>query len=315
MKSILNFIKRNFELSQNEAKSVLFGLLALVILFLVSITIENITTRKDRQFSFSAYYLPEKELANLNQEKAELIALKASEKKSVQFKAFDPNKISAQELINMGFPRYGANNLVKFRKAGKVYRFKEDVASVYGINEELFEKIEAFIELPSKEDQKTASTYETIFEGFPESEPKKEVFKPKTIEKFDINLAKTEELTQVYGIGKVFADRIVRYRESLGGFYDISQLKNTYGLPDSTYEELIKHVYLETAPIKIKINEVELSDWKAPHLSYSKKKGILAYRKQHGHFSHVDELKKLHILTPEEILAISPYLDFSKSHD
>lgn len=314
MKSILDFLKRTFELSLGEAKSVLFGMAALLVLLLINIISEKVTNMADRQFKLSAYYQPEEELNMLNQEKEKLITLQREEKKSAQFKLFNPNKVSVEDLTGMGFPKYGANNLVKFRNAGKTYKFKEDLAKVYGISEEFLERISPFIDLPSKTEQ-AVSTYETVYQGYPENEVEKVNPKPLTIEKFDINLATLPELTKVYGIGKVFAQRIIKYRESLGGFYELEQVKKTYGLPDSTYLELLSHVYLKAEPRKIKINEVELGDWKTGPLSYSKKKGILAYRKQHGHFENAEQLKKLHILSEDDLLSAIPYLDFSIPHE
>lgn len=40
------------------------------------------------------------------------------------------------------------------------------------------------------------------------------------------------------GIGSKLANRIVTFREKLGGFYAVEQLKETYGLPDSTFQML-----------------------------------------------------------------------------
>jgi competence ComEA-like helix-hairpin-helix protein len=48
----------------------------------------------------------------------------------------------------------------------------------------------------------------------------------------DINMATTEQLTQLNGIGPTLAQRIVDYREQIGGYNNIEQVNDVKGIGD-----------------------------------------------------------------------------------
>src|SRR5690606_34679204 len=121
-------------------------------------------------------------------------------------------------------------------------------------------------------------------EALPQPKLEKPVYAEKVIEPFDINLATADELIQIRGIGEGFSNRILKYRNTLGGFYSLDQVKNTYGLPDSTFLELKKYAFIKSPPERIKINSISLETWKGTNLKTYQKKAILAFRNQHGNF-------------------------------
>ena len=55
----------------------------------------------------------------------------------------------------------------------------------------------------------------------------------------ELNTADTTILKKVPGIGSTFARRIMKYRELLGGFYDVSQLAEVYGIDEERYQALL----------------------------------------------------------------------------
>lgn len=54
----------------------------------------------------------------------------------------------------------------------------------------------------------------------------------------NINLATTIELMELPGIGESYAERIIAYREEIGRFQDIEEIKNVSGIGDSTFEKI-----------------------------------------------------------------------------
>ncbi|MBR6404132.1 MAG: helix-hairpin-helix domain-containing protein [Eubacterium sp.] len=58
----------------------------------------------------------------------------------------------------------------------------------------------------------------------------------------DINTASKEELMSLSGIGESKALDIISYRESHGGFSDITDIKNVSGIGDATYEKIKEQI-------------------------------------------------------------------------
>lgn len=54
----------------------------------------------------------------------------------------------------------------------------------------------------------------------------------------NINVADSDTLQELPGIGTVKADAIIQYREEKGGFKAIEDIKNVNGIGDSTYENI-----------------------------------------------------------------------------
>ncbi len=128
----------------------------------------------------------------------------------------------------------------------------------------------------------------------------------------DINTADSAAWVALNGIGPGFAKRIITYREKLGGFYQVGQLKEVYGL-DSIWVKENKALLKVGAGVYrfLKINQVEWKDFKHPYLPYGQSKVILAYRKQHGALEDFEALEKIQLLDLVAWRRLKPYLSFA----
>jgi competence ComEA-like helix-hairpin-helix protein len=128
----------------------------------------------------------------------------------------------------------------------------------------------------------------------------------------DINTADSTAWVALNGIGPGFAKRIMTYREKLGGFYQVDQLKDVYGL-DSVWVNENKAILKVGAGVYrfLKINQVEWKDFRHPYLPYGQSKVILAYRKQHGALKDFEALEKIQLLDLVAWRRLRPYLSFA----
>ena len=115
----------------------------------------------------------------------------------------------------------------------------------------------------------------------------------------------------ISGIGSGYAKRIVKYRESLGGFANAEQVRETFGLPPETADELLKFGFVKNENVKrLKINELALENLKHPYLRFFQAKAIIAYREQHGAYKSAEDLKNIKVLDEATIERLKPYLEF-----
>ena len=63
---------------------------------------------------------------------------------------FDPNTVGYDDLLKLGFTKYEAVSLLKYRTSGKIFRIPEDVALCYGISDSMFREIRPWIRIGRK---------------------------------------------------------------------------------------------------------------------------------------------------------------------
>ncbi|RYZ99521.1 MAG: hypothetical protein EOP47_16560 [Sphingobacteriaceae bacterium] len=128
----------------------------------------------------------------------------------------------------------------------------------------------------------------------------------------ELNKADSASLTTIYGIGPVFARRIIKYREHLGGFVSKEQLKEVYGLNEQKYNEVSSQVTVNPVRLKkININSATFDELKRlPYLNFKQMNAMIQYRVQHGDYTSAEDLGDIAILNKEIIDKLKPYLVF-----
>jgi len=226
---------------------------------------------------------------------------KYSTKSEVFF--FDPNTASVADWIRLGINPRTAQTIQKYISKGGKFHQPEDIKKIWGLSRKDAERLIPYVSI--KEVKKEYPQNEQ--KEYPE---KKNYSKNYSDQKIDINLADTSEYIALPGIGSKLSKRIVAFREKLGGFYSVDQIGETYMLPDSTFQKIKPRLVVGSKAIKkININSASVDEMKAhPYIRYSMANAIFQYRRQHGTFNSIEEIKKIMSVTEDFYNKASPYL-------
>lgn len=128
--------------------------------------------------------------------------------------------------------------------------------------------------------------------------------------KVDVNAADTTAFKSLKGIGSYYAGKIVKFRNSLGGFVSVEQLKEVYGLEEAVVEQNLQRLILENKTLKkINVNTCEANELKAhPYISWNIANSIVQIRERHGAYTSLEEIKKSDLVNDEIYRKIAPYL-------
>ncbi len=203
----------------------------------------------------------------------------------------DPNRADFNQLTEIGFTGFQAGNIIQYRKKDGIFKTKTDLLKIYGIDSVFFKTIEPFIK------------FETI-EELPLTNNNKVILN------IELNSADSASLTKLNGIGSVYANRILKYRSLLGGFYSTSQLREVYNFPEETYRDIENLISVDTLLIKkIRVNFAEYAELiRHPYLNKNHVEAILSFRGKKGPFQNNDELKINGLIDNETFYRVSPYI-------
>lgn len=205
---------------------------------------------------------------------------------------FNPNGLAEEDWVRLGLTPAQAKSIKNFEDKGGQFRSKEDVKKMYVISPEKYNELEPYIVIPASQDSITHRE------------------KKNNTTVYELNTADTSQLVKIGGIGPVFAARIVAYRNRLGGFYYKEQLLEVFGFDQAKYDQVQNSLKVDTTYIsKININTAEASDLrKHPYITPVVANALVSYRKQHGAFRQVSDIRQCKVITEELYLKIAPYL-------
>jgi DNA uptake protein ComE-like DNA-binding protein len=211
-----------------------------------------------------------------------LIKTEAYDTKKDSLFFFDPNTVSKEELMKMGLTEKAAGTWIRFREKGFVFRKPEDIGKVYGLKPEKVKKLLPFVRIHSQKKIEKNSYYSKNNDL-----EKADIFSEKRKEaetkRLDINQADSTAWTDLPMIGPVLSHRIIKYRNLLGGFIHVDQLKEVYGMQEENYNAIRNRIYVDRSfvPEKISLMKDDFRQInKHPYITYEITKKIVWFRKQ-----------------------------------
>jgi competence ComEA-like helix-hairpin-helix protein len=225
---------------------------------------------------------------------------------------FDPNLVDEQQLTKMKFPKQGINNLIKYRNKNGVIKSVSHFKNIWG-----FENIDSiFLDsmlIFTKAKRSKPEIKLTNKKSIKTSKPfvKKERSEPI---KVLLNQADTAQLKRLNGIGPYRARKIIEYRDLLGGFYSIDQLKSVYWLPDSVFYKIKTQLIIDSTNIKaLPVNTANLEELvKHPYINYSQAKIISNYILEHGPLEDRKDLFSMRGLDSNAVKRLLPYFSVNE---
>lgn len=219
---------------------------------------------------------------------------------SLQLLPFNPNYITDYRGYVLGLSSDEMDRLFAYRKQGKFVNSAKDFQEVTQISDSLLATISPYFKFPEwKSKVIERSTKHPFVQKESYATPK------------DLNLATKEELMEVNGIGEKLSDRIISFRDKLGGFLVNEQLYDVYGLEPEVVKRALVRFQVLRPPNIAKINVNTASAQELSTLLYINRdlaQEIVSYRKDKGPFVSLDELRNVKTFPKERIDRIKLYL-------
>ncbi len=296
---IKNILNDYFSFSKKEFRGIIILLILIVILYTAPLLYHP------KNLLFTTNPKLEKQINDLFREDSTTDDSFSNNKKNivVEMFPFDPNVIDSLGWKRLGIADRTIHTILNYRNKGGWFKDSGNIRKIWSIK---------------KEDADRLIPFMTIKEREKKVYPKPEWLKKKdivaTLASIDINTTEADNLNTIPGLKYPLPYKIISYREKLGGFLNIEQLKEVQGMDDTIYLAIKKYL-ITTAIIlkKVNINTATDDDLSQhPYISRSIAKAIFIYRMQHGNYKQVEDIKKIIFIKENIYKKIAPYLSITE---
>lgn len=217
----------------------------------------------------------------------------SKEKSDDSLFVFDPNKLDEISAIRLGISSAVYKRIQNYLSTGAHFKSPEQFGKIYGLSSKQFNLLRPFIKI----------TNESLIQT------KTKSIQPEVITTIDINNCNSVDLLPLPGIGEGLSNRIIKYRNLLGGFHKIEQLKEVYGITDSLFLLIKDHLLINKQLIKLNLSNMKFNELqKHPYIGYKMAKLMSAYIKLHPEATNQEIINNLPSNSLEINKSILPYL-------
>lgn len=240
------------------------------------------------------------------------------ENKPFELFVFEPNLIQDDDYLRLGFSEKEIKTLRNYQNSGAVFRTKSDFKKLYFLDDDRYETLYPYIDLPDSLPKK--SKQEKFFDTHPAKTVSVKWSDTTSTESYytynpivcDLNLADTNELKKLPYIGSYYARQIVKLRQELGGFHTVAQLLEIYKMTPETIDKIADRITIDTSQIvKINVNAATAQELAAhPYISFKLANAMVQARETSGNFEDMENLCNSNLLNAELCVKLAPYLSF-----
>ena len=280
-------LKSHFRFNKQERSGIFFFLLMVIVLQGVYYYVKANPSQKETSFVLNTREQDRIDSLRIYQAKA-----------SIKIYPFNPNYITDYKGYTLGLSSSELDRLFAYRTQGRFVNSVEEFQTVTQISDSLLNEISSYFEFPD-------------WVGKNQSSKKKISFVKKEKGTKDLNSATAEDLMEVYGIGETLSERIVKFRDRLGGFLVNEQLYDVYGLkPEVAEKALLKFQVIKVPTLdKININKAGIEELsQLIYINKSLASNIIDYRDKNGSFASFQELSNVDAFPTEKLDRIALYL-------
>ena len=236
---------------------------------------------------------------------------------AIRMQVFDPNTADSSTLVHLGLKKWQASNMLKYRAKGGRYRQAEDMKKLYGMTDSMYQALLPYIQIDTMAVKQYRDSVRKSRIDTTQSDSVPRYISPKRDTVLNLRTADTTELKLIRGIGSYRAKQIVRYRQQLGGFTHVEQLREIKALQPLlidtlSADSLLAHFWLDSIIVEpLSVNSIGVERLQRhPYLSFEQAKAIYELRRRKVRLNSIEALEQLDCFTPEELLRVAPYLSF-----
>ena len=232
---------------------------------------------------------------------------------------FDPNTVSYEQLLALGFDKRTAVSILKYRSRGKVFEIAEEFALCYGVTDSMFKALRPYITIgeqfrPQPKSYAVDSTIYRQRDSIREVnqrrwEQKRAAREPHPYERFRIDTVGAAYLRSI-GFTYRQAEGVIEYRDSgAEGIRNMAELRDCWAVSPEMADSLARYViFPEPKPYggKIEINSADSATLVTVRgIGPKTASAIVYYRKLLGGYVSIDQLSELKCVTSENFARFS----------
>ncbi len=209
------------------------------------------------------------------------------------------NQARAEDFAQLpGIGKVLSQRIVNFRQAKGGFTSVDEISRVYHLEAETFQRIRPYLYLDKPEPSALSRGQTAETSAVPAGQP------------LDLNRASAAELAGIPGIGPKLAPRIIKFRDLLGHYATVEQLKSVYGLSAENYQRMAPYLTVGdlAAYPKKPLNQASARELAfLPGIDQYQAENLIKAREQQGFFRDWEAVDEIPGLSAEGLQQLQYY--------